>query len=166
MKNNRIISAVISILIGLCIGLAVGNIPTAETTATATETTEKKEFSWLESYNETAENLELFKVYDAVDLTEEMLINRNGDLIIERVYGLVVDEEGNGRVLMTHEDIEKAHNRDYNGIAEYNYYISYKGTPRVEKGDIMLSYFVYNPDSNYSDDTIARFDYIMDNVED
>ena len=82
MKNNRIISAVISILIGLCIGLAVGNIPTAETTATATETTEKKEFSWLESYNETAENLELFKVYDAVDLTEEMLINRNGDLII------------------------------------------------------------------------------------
>lgn len=171
MKNNKIISIVISILIGLCIGLAVGNIPTAETeateTTTATETTaEQKVFSWFNYYEEITDDLELFKVYNFADLTEETLINRNGDLIIEKVYGVVVDTEGNGKILVNDEDFKKAHNRDYNGIAEYNYYISYKGTEKAQQGDIVLSYFIYNPDSNYTDDTMARFDYIMDNVED
>jgi hypothetical protein len=138
---------------------------TAEKPTATAETTEKT-FSWVEAYDRMADDLELFKVYNSADLIAERLENRNGDLIIEKLYGVVIDAEGNGRVLMTDEDIIKAHNRDYNSIAEYNYYISYEGTARAKKGDIVLSYFIYNPDSNYSDDIIARFDYIVDNVED
>ena len=167
MENNKIISAVISILIGLCIGLAVGNIPTAEITATETETTaEQTTFSWFKFYEKITNDLELLKIYNSAELTEEILTHRNGNLIIEKVYGVVVDTEGNGRILEGDEDFKKAHNRDYNGIAEHNYYINYKGTEEAQQGDIVLSYFVYNPDSNYTDDVIARFDYIMDNVED
>jgi hypothetical protein len=160
MKNNRIISAVISIIIGVCIGLAVGNIPTAEATAT------EKPFSWLESYEETADHLELFKVYNSADLTEERLLNRKGDLIIEKVYGVVINAEGEGKVLETQEDFKKAHNRDYDTMAEHNYYIDYKDTAEAKEGDIILSFIIYNPDTFYKDDIVARFDYIMDSVED
>ena len=162
MKNNKIISAVISILIGLCIGFILGNIPTAEKTTEATE----KTFSWLEFYEATADEFELFKVYNSADLTAEKLLNRNGDLIIEKVYGVVVDTEGNGKILETQDDFIKAHNRDYNTMAEHNYYINYTNTAGVKEGDIVLSYMIYNPDTFYTDDIIARFDYIMDNVED
>lgn len=133
---------------------------------TATAETEVKTFSWVEFYDEITNDLELFKVYNSADLTAERLENRNGDLIIEKLYGIVIDEEGNGKILEGQQDFIKAHSRQYENIDFNNYYISYKRVAGVKQGDIILTYCIYNPDSNYSDDIIARFDYIMDNVED
>lgn len=138
----------------------------ATTTAEKPTATAETIFNWAESYDEMADDLELFKVYNSADLTAEILENRNGDLIIEKLYGMVIDDEGNGKILEGQQDFVKAHNRDYNGIAEHNYYICYQGIEGVKKGDIILTYCIYNTDNNYIDDIIARFDYIMDNVED
>ena len=155
------ITAIILTIISIFAGAGM----TAEKPTTTAETTEKT-FNWVEAYDEIADDLELFKVYHTADLTAETLENRNGDLIIEKIYGIVIDDEGNGKILESNEDFVKAHNRDYNGIAEHNYYISYKRVEGAKQGDIILTYCIYNPNSNYSDDIIARFDYIMDNVED
>lgn len=83
------------------------------------------------------------KVINANDLTATELENRNGNIIIERVLGVVTDaDNGNGCEL--------------NGN-----YISYKSVANISNGDIICTYLVYNPDTNCIDDIAARYDYIV-----
>ena len=84
------------------------------------------------------------EIVDSENLTIEDLQNRNGKLIIERVVGVVVDDDGNGYP-----------------IYDSNYYICYKSVEGASKGDVICTYLVYNPFNNYEDDIIFRFDYIM-----
>lgn len=95
-----------------------------------------------------ADSLALIEVVDSPDLTDEMLESRNGKLLIERVIGEVLDDKGNGMV--------------YGVDPDYNY-ISYRYVEGANKGDVVCSYFVYNPDSNGVDDVVARYDYVIDN---
>lgn len=84
------------------------------------------------------------EVIDSDKLSNEDIENRNGKLIIERVIGVMDDAEtGAGHVLN-------------NG----NFYISYKRVDGISNGNVICSYFVYNPDTNYIDDIIMRFDYV------
>ena len=84
------------------------------------------------------------EIIDSNKLSTEELENRNGKLIIERVIGVVDDAEtGAGLILGT------------------EYYISYKRVDGISNGDRICSYFVYNPDTNYIDDIIMRFDYVI-----
>ena len=102
------------------------------------------------NYYRYAQDLDQIEVINATELTLEELENRNGKLIIERVVGVVDNAEtGEGHVL--YEDL-------------FNY-ISYKSTKGIKNGDVVCSYFIYNPSTNCSDDTIMRFDYIIDNIE-
>lgn len=98
-------------------------------------------------YYEYADSLHLIEVVDSPDLTAEMLENRNGKLLIERAVGEVLDDEGNGVIY---------------GLDNYNY-ISYRYVEGASKGDVVCSYFVYDPDSNCVDDVVARYDYVIDN---
>lgn len=100
---------------------------------------------------------EELKIYNASDLTAEILENRNGKIIIEKAYGVVIDDEGNGRELLDNNDF----NGDYEGI-EDNYYISYHRVEGAKKGDIICSYFIYDPNNNGVDTIIERFDYIVE----
>jgi hypothetical protein len=84
------------------------------------------------------------RVINANDLTAEILESRNGDIIIERVIGIVTDaENGNGCEL--------------NGN-----YISYKSVSEIKNGDVICTYLVYNPNTNCIDDIAARYDYVME----
>lgn len=91
-------------------------------------------------------NIEL---YDCSELTAEVLENRKGTTIVERCIGIVTDKQaGDGRILNLPEDC--------------GCYISYRGIYRpISDGTIMLSYMVYNPDSNYVDDIIERYDFVL-----
>ena len=101
------------------------------------------------NYYRYAENLNQIEVVNASELTLKELENRNGKLIIERVVGVVKDAEtGAGYEL-----------------DNINYYISYANTKGIKNGDIVCSYFIYNPDTNYADDIIMRFDYVIDTIE-
>lgn len=101
-----------------------------------------------EPYYALTDKLDLIEVIDSNKLTLEDLSNRNGKLIIERVVGIVTDvEKGDGEVLY--------------GDPYYNY-ISYKDVPDISNGNIICSYFIYNPDTNYEDDILMRFDYIIE----
>ena len=86
-------------------------------------------------------------IFDASELTTEMLESRTPEVvIIERCISIVTNanEEGDGKML------------NYDG----GYYIKHdKG---IEDGTIMLTYFVYNPNTQYYDDIIERYDFVLD----
>lgn len=88
------------------------------------------------------------RVYNLKDLDFDVLTHRNGDLIIEKCIGVCTSDEGDGRIL----DLQD----------ENFFYISYRRVRDVHEGDTILSYFLYNPDTNYEDDVLERFDYIID----
>lgn len=92
-----------------------------------------------------ADSLNLAEIIGTADLTADELEHRDGKLIIECVIGVVDDDEGNGHVLADGS------------------YIAYKSTKcDVAKGNVVCTYFVYNPDTNAFDDVLMRFDYVIE----
>ena len=88
---------------------------------------------------ETQDNICQF--YDSSELTEDILANRQGKLIIEKCVGTVTDDEKNGNL-------------------EDGSYISYADVD-CAKGDTITTYLIYNPETNYTDDVIKRFDFVQ-----
>ena len=97
------------------------------------------------SEKEITETDNICQVYDSSELTEDILANRQGKLIIEKCMGKVVDDEKNGAI--------------QNADSDYNY-ISYTDV-NCTKGDTVTTYLIYNPKTNYIDDVIERFDYVQ-----
>ena len=81
------------------------------------------------------------QLYDSSYLTEDILANRQGKLIIEKCVGTVTDE-------------------DRNGSLDDGSYISYEDVD-CAKGDTITTYLIYNPETNYTDDVVERFDYVQ-----
>lgn len=83
------------------------------------------------------------QTYNTKDLTSEILTNRTAEVVIvEEINGIVLDDEGNG-------------------IDENGNYISYKNVDSV-KGEIITTYCIYNPNTNFEDDIIYRIDFKSD----
>lgn len=93
------------------------------------------------SEKEITETDNICQVYDSSELTEDILANRQGKLIIEKCIGTVIDDEKNGSL-------------------EDGSYISYESVD-CTKGDTVITYLIYNPDTNYIDDVIERFDFVQ-----
>lgn len=87
------------------------------------------------------ETQDICQVYDSSDLTEDILANRQGKLIIEKCVGTVTDDEKNGSL-------------------EDGSYISYADVD-CAKGDTVTTYLIYNPNTNYIDDVVDRFDFVQ-----
>ena len=87
-------------------------------------------------------------VFSPDELTLEILENRNGAVVIEMLISRIDSvETGDGTVLNTSDPV-------FNYIS----FREYLKTHDANDGDIMLTYCVYNPDSNGEDDIIIRFD--------
>lgn len=93
-----------------------------------------------ETETETQDNICQF--YDSSELTEDILASRQGKLIIEKCIGTVTDDERNG-------------------VLNDGSYISYENVD-CTKGDTITTYLIYNPDTNYTDDVIDRFDFVKE----
>ena len=102
------------------------------------------------TFSDVAKNAPITKVIDCNDLTEKMLTHRSNKkhhiMYIERIVGRVTDNKKNGKVL--------------NPPKDGGYYISYASVKGARKGDLIITYCVYNPYSNYDDDVIERWDFI------
>ena len=70
------------------------------------------------------------------DRLTKVLEHRNGKVIIEVIEATVLDDEGNGS-------------------DQFGFYVKYD-SKRFSKGDKVQSVFVYNPDTNYTDDFLYR----------
>lgn len=103
----------------------------------------------LTKYRKQAERIEEknhLNVIDTSDLTYKMITHRKGKILVERVIGKVKNNKGDGQVLNNGDN------------TEYNY-ICYKNHIDCKKGDIIVTYVLYNPENNIEDDIIARWDY-------
>lgn len=73
-----------------------------------------------------------------LDKLDKELYKRNGKIVIEIINGTVKDKKGNG-------------------VDSAGYYIYYN-PQKFKKGDKVQTVFVYNPESNYTDDILYRID--------
>jgi hypothetical protein len=98
------------------------------------------------SYYDYASELNLIEIIDSEALSAEALENRNGKLIIERVIGVVDNAETGAGHLLSNE----------------NEFISYASVKGISNGNVICTYLIYNPDTNFIDDIAARYDYIIE----
>lgn len=90
-----------------------------------------------------------YKVYDASELTLDTLKHRKGTTIIERCIGLVSNYQNGDAILLNPPD-------------DCGYYLSYSSCDQeISDGTVLVSYMVYNPDTNYFDDIIERYDFVI-----
>lgn len=84
------------------------------------------------------------KIVNGNQLTEHKLIKRkNSVLYIERIVGQVVNKRLDGRT-------------------SDGYYISYKSLKgKAHKGNVVITYCVYNPYTHWIDDIDERYDIII-----
>ncbi len=126
------------IIVALCVAFLTGinaEQPDIEKSKLECEAIEK----------EIVEKYGTFELYNTSDLSLEMLENRmkwSKKVIVEKIIAKVLDD-------------------DLNGEAE-GFYINYSCVPGVKAGDEVISYFVYNPETNYCDDIIERYDVIVE----
>lgn len=100
----------------------------------------------LKEYRKAAEKIEKkygLHVIDTSKLTHKKITHRKHTVIVERCIGKV-----------------KNKNKDGKALNAKNYYISYRGV-KCKTGDIVVTYFLYNPETNMSDDIIARWDFVL-----
>ena len=93
-----------------------------------------------------------YQIYDTDELTADILEHRTEHdvLIIERIIGQVTNGESfDGRILNTKEP--------------YYNYISYRyaGMP-IQEGTVLITYFIYNPNTDGVDDIVNRYDFVLD----
>ena len=99
-------------------------------------------------------NTNVIEIWETDDLTLDEIITRQDRdaLVIERMVGVVLNENGDGRVLNTEDT--------------YYNYISYRYVTGARPGDIVVTYCIYNPENNVEDDIIERYDTIICNAYD
>ena len=113
----------------------------SENKITISTTTDSYDFAPTVINAKSNANDNICEIYDTEDLTEDILTNRQGKLIIEKCIGTVIDDEKNGSL-------------------ENGSYISYENVDCV-KGNTIVTYLIYNPDTNYTDDVVNRFDFVQ-----
>lgn len=89
------------------------------------------------------------EVYNADELSQDILEYRDEKIIIERCIGTVTDAEaGHGIIL-------NAKNNRHN-------YISYRDTNlKLNDGTMVVTFLCYDPETNGVDDVLDRYDFII-----
>lgn len=107
-------------------------------------------------YDEIIANANTIEIYDTSELTPEIMKNRNGKIVVEKIIGEVTDYQLNGRILNC--DIDEGGYTNKDG----GKYINYERVEHARKGDKIVTYFIYNPFTNAQDDVLTRLDFIID----
>ena len=142
---HTLICLTVGILIGLCLNSNTNkDIPIKQ----AEKNDNDFNISQVEFYDEMIENVNTMEIYDNSQMTTEILTNRNGKIIVEKIIGEVTNYKLDGKIL--------------NCNADNGNYINYKRVDGAKKGDKVLTYYIYNPFTNELDDVLTRLDFIID----
>lgn len=144
MKKYNVLFIVFALLVGIFIGR---NIPETDNIISAENNTEYYN-SQTQFYDNMVQDVDKMEMYETSELTEETLTNRYGKIVVEKVVGKVTNYKLDGKIL--------------NKNPEYGDYISYKRVDGAKEGDVVLTYFIYNPFTNEIDDVLTRLDFIID----
>ena len=99
-------------------------------------------------YDNMIEEVGAMQIVDASELSEKELTNRNGKLLVEKVIGEVQNYRLDGKIL--------------NASTGNGNYINYERVDGAKEGDMIVTYFIYNPFTNAPDDILTRLDFIID----
>ena len=152
---NKILQKSLHTGICLSIGFSIGTNLTEDISTVQSKLYEKdfskEQVSQIEFYDSMIENVNAIELYNTSDMTEEILTNRNGKIIVEKVVGEVTSYRLDGEIL--------------NASTGNGNYISYQRVDGAKEGDKIVTYFIYNPFSNEIDDVMTRMDFIIDDNE-
>lgn len=158
MKRLNTILIIISLLVGVFIGYNApktnNNIPNIKT-VNKTENSQYN-YSQVEFYDNMIKNVDTIQVYETNELTPQIMANRNGKIIVEKIIGQVTNDNLDGKILNC--DINNGGYTNKDG----GNYINYERVNGAKKGDKVLTYYIYNPFTNEQDDVLTRMDFIID----
>ena len=148
---KKLLHTLICLLVGILIGLYLNNNTNNIIPITQIKQMENSNdnfnVSQVEFYDNMIANVSM-EMYDTSQMTEEILTNRNGKIIVEKIIGKVTSYKLDGKIL--------------NGKVDNGNYISYERVDGAKKGDTILTYYIYNPFTNEVDDVLTRLDFIID----
>lgn len=90
-------------------------------------------------------------IYSTDELTNGVLENRTNldGVVVEKMIGMVAKGNNGDGIILNTKDTK--HN-----------YISYNNMDfETHEGTIILTYYVYNPETNYLDDVLERYDFVL-----
>lgn len=108
-----------------------------------------------EGFDYCSTDAQKWHIYDSSELSDKIIESRkdSGELIIERSIGIVTDikkDKASGIVI-------NAFNPKYNYIG----YSAVVNAKDLHRGTMLVTYLVYNPKTNYIDDIVERYDYVI-----
>lgn len=148
---NKILQKALHTGICLSVGFSIGLNLTDDVPITETKVHDGKYLdtvSQVEFYDNMIQDVNAIEIYDTSEMTEKILTNRNGKIIVEKIIGEVTSYKLDGKILNC--------NTNNQG------YISYKRVDGAKEGDKILTYYIYNPFTNEQDDVLTRLDFIID----
>ena len=152
---NKILHTAVCLGVGISIGLNMAD----DVSITETSVHDGKyldSVSQVEFYDSMIQDVNAIEIYDTSELTPQIMANRNGKIIVEKIIGEVTNHNLDGKILNCDTDNGGYTNKDGGN------YISYERVDEAKEGDKILTYYIYNPFSNEQDDVLTRMDFIID----
>lgn len=152
---NKILHTAVCLGIGISIGLNMtDNVSITETSVHDGKYLDS--VSQVEFYDSMIQDVNAIEIYDTSELTPQVMSNRNGKIIVEKIIGEVTNHNLDGKILNCDTDNGGYTNKDGGN------YISYERVDGAKAGDKILTYYIYNPFTNEQDDVLTRMDFIID----
>ena len=153
---KKLFHTLICLIVGILIGLYLNGNTNNNIPITQTENPNNDfNISQVEFYDDMICNVSM-EIYDTSQMTEEILTNRNGKIIVEKIVGKVTTDKLDGEILNCNVEDGGYTNKDGGN------YINYERVEGAKKGDKILTYYIYNPFTNEQDDVLTRLDFIID----
>lgn len=149
-----ILKTALYLLIGIIIGLNLSQVKIDKVISADNKTNYYN--SQTEFYDGMIEDVNTLNIYDTDDLTPEIMANRNGKIIVEKIVGRVTNDKLDGEILNCNAEEGGYTNKDGGN------YINYERVEGAKKGDKILTYYIYSPFTNEQDDVLTRLDFIID----
>lgn len=153
MNKHTIIISISSLLVGVFIGIhadthtQINNIKISNGEFDTPQ---------VQFYDNMIQNTNTIEIYNTSELTHDIMKNRNGKIIVEKIIGEVTDHDLNGKILNCDSNNGGYTNKDGGN------YINYERVDGAKEGDKIVTYFIYNPFTNEQDDILTRMDFIID----
>lgn len=156
MKNKNMLK----ITLCLSVGILIGNNLSFSVKDKVIETTNKTDYynSQTEFYDNMIGEVNTMEIYETSELTHDIMSNRNGKIIVEKIIGEVTNHNLDGKIL------NASNNQCYTNKGD-NIYINYERVDGAKEGDKILTYYIYSPFTNEQDDVLTRLDFIIDDNE-
>lgn len=155
---NKILHTAVCLGIGFSIGLNMAD----DVSITETKVHDGmyvENVSQVEFFDNMIKDVNTIEIYDTSELTPQIMANRKGKIIVEKIIGKVTSHKLDGKILNCDTDNGGYTNKDGGN------YISYERVDGAKEGDKILTYYIYNPFSNEQDDVLTRMDFIIDDNE-